>query len=105
MGKDYIYTGARAHSMHTRIHTYTTHSRNRYTCEINKRSYINKYIYIYYIYKYYIDAIRCASRNIYGADMREREKREENEKNIYIFEYISIYIFTYFQSKPLIDYL
>lgn len=37
--------------------------------------------------------------------MKEREKREENEKNIYIFEYISIYIFTYFQSKPLIDYL
>jgi len=94
----HLYRCARAQYAYTNSHM--THSRNRYTCEINKRSYINKYIY--YIYKYYIDAIRCASRNIYGADMREREKREENEKNIYSSIYL--YIFTYFQSKPLIDY-
>lgn len=42
----YIYT-----YIHTHINTYIihefTHTRNRFTCEINKRSYINKYIYIY----------------------------------------------------------
>lgn len=37
---------------------------------------------------------------------QRKEKREENEK-IYMYKraYIYIYIFTYFQSEPLIDYL
>lgn len=93
--KDHIYKDAyiKVQHVNSHIHIYT-HTQSRYVC-------INKLC----IYIYYIDAINISSRNIYGADMRQREKRGKRKKYIYIYEYIAIYIFTYFQNKPLIDYL
>lgn len=63
---------------------------------------INKAIHIY-IYKYYIDAICISSRNIYGADMKQREKRGKRKK--YIYTSIYIYIYFYLLSKQTFNWL